>query len=88
MNTPLLRPDGSCPACVGGWQCEYHQREGVRRFQERERMLAIVARGIRARRIADLCARYELESDEFQTREQKAEHILANGTRRTPCSII
>jgi hypothetical protein len=31
----------------------------------------------REHEIARVCARYELESDEFQTREQKAEKILS-----------
>ncbi len=49
---------------------------------ERKRELARVdaikraAQGLRAHEIARICARHELESDEFSTAKQKAERIL------------
>ena len=76
MSAPTLRADGSCPDCANGWQCAYHQAEGVRRFNEREKMFRRVALGIRQNRIMQVCAENELESDEFYTREQKALAII------------
>ena len=73
---PDTYPDGACKACVGGWKCAFHIAED----EERERRMSDVLRqavaGIRATRIARVCARFELESDEFLTREQKAEAML------------
>lgn len=74
---PKTRADGSCSACVGGWQCAWHQAEGVRVDRERGEMLRAVSANARKYDIAHLCARFELESDEMTTREQKAEHYLA-----------
>ena len=79
MNAPTLRPDGSCPACIGGWQCAFHQAEGVRRDREKYARLRDVCRIAAGRDIARVCLRYELESDEFSTREQKALAIMARG---------
>ena len=45
------------------------QREAIRRVCEAGHL----------QEIARICARFELESDEFLTREQKAEAILAGG---------
>lgn len=76
MNAPTLRPDGSCPACVGGWKCVYHIERDAQRDRERSETLRRVCAGIREARIMEICARHELESDEFLTREQKAEAYL------------
>lgn len=74
MKRPALLADGSCSACVlgGGWQCKFHQEELAALDRERAAMFKRVAAHVRASRIESICARYELESDEFQTREQKA----------------
>lgn len=79
MKAPKLDANGACPLCStsGGWLCQYHQVEGVRKFADQQAMLKGVAQSIHASRVAEVCARLELESDEFYTREQKAELILA-----------
>jgi len=84
MNAPTMNPDGSCPKCLfaGGWHCEWHQAEAVRRCRERSAMAARVCRRATDEDIARTCARYELESDEFQTREEKAERILRSESAR------
>lgn len=74
---PVLRADGSCPACSGGWVCAFHRSQGLRADRERSAMLRRVCAGIRANRIAEVCARFELESDEGGTREEKAARMLA-----------
>ena len=76
---PVLRADGSCPVCSSGWVCAYHQEAGLRRDRERSAVLRRVCESMRAAEIGRVCARFELESDEFQTREQKAGRIIAGG---------
>lgn len=73
---PTMNPDGSCPACIGGWLCSWHQQEGLRRDREQAAVLRRARAGIRQNIIARICAEHELESDEFQTAEQKAELIM------------
>jgi len=83
MNAPTMNADGSCPACLRSWrQCDWHIAEGLRRDRERSAMFARVCRRASAEEIARTCARYELESDEFQTREEKAERILRSESAR------
>lgn len=73
---PTLNPDGSCPLCLGGWLCSWHQQDGLRRDREQAATLRQVAANIRQARIESICARYELESDEGGTAEQKAAKLL------------
>ena len=77
MNKPTLRKDGSCSACCGGWQCAWHQAEGVRRDRERGAMLRRISAVSWQYEIARVCSRFELESNEGGTREEKAERYLA-----------
>lgn len=76
MSTSVMRPDGSCPACIGGWLCVFHQQENARRDRERAKVFRAAAVGIRTNRIAELCARHEIESDEGGNREDKAARML------------
>ncbi len=76
MKSPILRPDGSCPDCLGGWLCKYHQQEGLRRDARKSQTIREAARALRAHNIARIMAQYELESDEFYTAEQKAIALL------------
>lgn len=76
LVAPTLRPDGSCPACSGGWSCPYHIAEGLRRDAEQSALLRRVAAAQRENEIARVCSRFELESDERGTREEKAAEIL------------
>lgn len=73
---PTLNPDGSCPFCLGGWLCNYHQQEGLRKDREKAATLRHVAAHIRQSRIESICAQYELESDEGGTAEEKAMRLL------------
>lgn len=47
-------------------------------YQHREQQIALACDSLRRDEIMRICARYELESDEFFTREQKAQRIIAN----------
>jgi hypothetical protein len=72
---PPSPEDARCPDCRGGWQCPHHQALGVELWNARQAMLRDVAdhqRQIARDRIA---ARYELESDEYLTADQKAERM-------------
>lgn len=75
-----LNPDGTCPACIGGWLCKFHQQEGLRIDAQRSQVIKQAVAGIRRAEIARTCARYELESDEMLTAEQKAVAILNQTT--------
>jgi hypothetical protein len=75
---PPLRPDGTCSACVGGWQCEYHQRKGVAKDKEQAETIRKVSSGAKAAAIGRICAALELESDEGGTAEEKAQRRLLN----------
>lgn len=74
---PDTYPDGACKACVGGWKCAFHIAEDAERDRRMADVLRQAVAGIRQTRIARVCSRFELESDEFLTREQKAELMLA-----------
>ena len=72
MKSPTLRSDGSCPACSGGWTCSFHIAEGLRKDKENAATLRRVCESAKVNELARICARFELESDEMQTREEKA----------------
>ena len=67
---PPKRADGSCSACAGGWNCVFHQVEGLLADDRRAEAIAGASRALHEMEIARTCARYELERDEFQTREE------------------
>lgn len=70
---------GRCTLCDSGWFCDPCIEDN--RERERRRTEAII-RGASAHRkneIARVCMRYQLTSDEFYTREQKAVAIIARG---------
>ena len=83
MKAPTLRQDGSCPACVGGWQCAFHIAAGLEEDRQRSRTLARVVAGQRENEIARVCWLYELESDEGGTREEKAARLLGIESARS-----
>jgi len=71
-----FRSDGSCSTCAGGWLCKACQIDGLARDRARSAVLASAALGIHCNRIARVCARFELESDEGGTRSEKAAAML------------
>ena len=73
---PDFYPDGACKACAGGWKCAFHIAEDAEREKRRHEVLRRTVAGIQQTRIYRVCARFELESDEFLSREQKAEAML------------
>lgn len=77
MKTTRFRPDGSCSTCSGGWLCKACQDDNAKRDAGLSLLLRGTVVGIRQTRIARVCARFELESDEMQTREHKAADMLA-----------
>jgi len=77
-NEPPKRADGTCSACIGGWQCKFHQIESVKADNRRANIFAEVCQNAREMDIARLAAHLELESDEAGTAEEKAERALQN----------
>ena len=77
MKEPAKRADGACLECLGGNLCEYHRHTTQVAWAKRERAIYRAATHLHAEKIARICARYELEPDEFYTVEQKAERLIA-----------
>ena len=74
---PPLRPDGTCSACIGGWQCKYHQRETTDRDDMRSAIIAEASRHSHRLVLNVIIETCQLESDEGGTATEKAERILA-----------
>lgn len=49
-------------------------------WNRKQRALVEAGKGVHRNNIIHLCCQHELESDEFYTREQKAERMLLNLT--------
>ncbi len=80
MTKPATLPDGTCRECCGrSGPCAYHQAEGQRQWETKWRTVAAAARGARAAELARVAARFEFESDQFQTAEEKAAAYLKTG---------
>lgn len=47
-----------------------------RKWHHRQKQISLAAQSLYAQSIARTCARHELESDEFMTREEKAVAII------------
>jgi hypothetical protein len=77
MKKPKPDKDGACPDCAGGWMCAYHQRTTAADWEKRQARLKVAARVARNAARDRIAARFELESDEFETADQKAERMLA-----------
>ena len=73
---PIKRADGTCSACIGGWQCKYHQEQGVKADSHRAKILAEVCENARETKIARYAAEMQLESDEAGTAHEKSERAL------------
>jgi predicted amidophosphoribosyltransferase len=76
---PILNGDGTCPACIanaGNGPCQWCHEETERDAARRSAACRKSSAFFRARDIADICARYELESDERGTREDHAARML------------
>ena len=68
--------NGACRLCSGGWLCIHCQADNAARDRAQGEMFRRASGGIRAQRIARVCASLELESDEGGTREEKAEKLI------------
>jgi hypothetical protein len=76
---PTLNDDGTCPACIanfGNGPCQWHHEETEREAARRSAACRKSSAFFRARDISDICARYELESDERGAREEHAARML------------
>jgi hypothetical protein len=74
---PAKTSDGACSACVAGaCRCEFHANRDAEREAAFSAVLQRCAASVRSYAIAATCARFELESDEFLTREEKAAGII------------
>lgn len=69
---------GRCNLCMGGWLCEPCQQDGLERDKRKMEAIRFSNNLSKEMEIGMICSRHELESDEFQTREQKAERYLRN----------
>ena len=49
-------------------------------YQKRSEAIREACHGLRNSELGRVCARYELESDEFMTAEDKALHVIQGGT--------
>jgi hypothetical protein len=67
---------GRCLVCSGGWLCIHCQSDNAEQDKSESELFRRVSAGIRAQRIAHVCASLKLEGDEFATREKKAERLL------------
>jgi hypothetical protein len=79
VNAPRYDDRGACLDCValiGRSRCEFHAAEDQKRDARNRATLRRSCEIGHAHELARICARYELESDEGGTREQKAERIL------------
>lgn len=70
---------GRCTLCNGGWLCDPCKADNRERERKRTEAISRGARAHRQNEIARVCMRYQLTSDEFYTREQKAVAIIARG---------
>ena len=82
ISAPKLRDDSSCPQCIGGWQCAYHQQQGVALDRLRSEAIKLASESLRRAEISRVCAQHGLETDEAGTREEKAQRILDNSLTR------
>ena len=81
MQDPTL-PDGTCPQCIRDYAgCTFHRTEDRARDARRSENIRRVLDAWHQRELAAICLRHELESDEFGTRWEKAERILAHSPR-------
>ncbi len=76
IETPTYYDDGACKLCLGKGLCDYHKIEGVKRDKIKSSILRSSAVAARIANIDYICARYELESDELFTADEKAISIL------------
>jgi hypothetical protein len=76
LQKPPARSDGTCSACIGGWQCKYHQQEGVKLDRARAAVIASAALASHRHALDVIIATCQLESDECGTATRKAERIL------------
>lgn len=76
MKAPTLRPDGTCPDCAHGWQCEFHSAQGLVADRRRADALKRASAGLREIELTRICCRHELESDEGGTAREKAARML------------
>lgn len=69
--------NGACKACVAWYpSCLFHRWEDSQQDLALSAALRSASEGFRLRDIAEVCCRFELDSDGVQTRTQKAERIL------------
>lgn len=67
MSKPELLSDGTCRACLGGWLCEYHKREGLEHDKVKSREIRLAVRSLKQAAIDRECASIEWEADEFNS---------------------
>ena len=71
---------GQCMDCapLGGWLCRSCQADLSESDRARMETLRRACAGVRENRIAELCADFEIDSDESGTREDRAARMLGS----------
>lgn len=70
---------GRCTLCDSGWLCDPCKADNRERERKRSEAISQCVSASRQSEIARVCMRYQLASDEFLTREQKALRIIERG---------
>lgn len=70
---------GRCTLCDSGWLCGSCKADNAAKERKLSENLGKAVRASRGNEIARLCMRYQLASDEFLTREQKALRMIERG---------
>lgn len=78
---PAIRPDGSCPDCAngGGRICAYHSAEGIRKDREFWQSMRPRLEVARNAELWHIASRFEFETDQMQTWQQKAQRFIDAG---------
>ena len=68
-----MNADGSCLYCMADYSsCQFHRMVDFLRDENRRETIKGIVAHQKAERLKRICAKYELESDEMMTREEKA----------------
>lgn len=76
LVNPGTYSNGACRGCAGGNKCAWHIEEDAKRDLQWSKELSRICGHIKQARIERVYSRFELESDEMATREEKAESML------------
>jgi hypothetical protein len=79
-SPPPTGTRGECLECAGRGVCEWHAAQGRVQDHNRSEAIRSLLQHERAKERARICARFEFESDEYHTAEEKADLYKTTGT--------